>query len=126
MEIAGVGNLNKTIIENYRRKAAEENFEASVRNAVEKKDERKLREVCQDFEGILLSIIYREMKATILKSDLLPESGERRIFEEMLDQKLMEEASKGRGLGLADMLYNQLSKQLKLKNTVSEKISDLT
>ena len=51
------------------------------------------------------------MRDTVIKSDLLEEDPGREIFESMLEEKLMEQASKRGSLGLAESLYKQLSRQ---------------
>ncbi len=111
--IGGINNINLTTVENNIKKVSDESFARVFEKAMEKKDEEKLREVCRQFEGILLSMLYSEMKKSALQSDLIPRSAARRIFEEMLDQKLMENAAERSSMGLADMLYNQLVKGLK-------------
>lgn len=57
--------------------------------------------------------MYKQMKATVPKSSLFPKDSGTEFFESMLDEKLVENASKTNSLGLADLLYKQLSKQMK-------------
>ncbi len=117
MDISNIGNINdkfnSSTIENARDKAVGEAFEERLKNAMDKKDEKGLKEACQEFEGILLGMLYKEMKATVPKSDLLEEDTGQDIFESMLDDKLVDEASKSGSFGLADVLYKQLDRQLK-------------
>lgn len=114
MEIGKINNLNvnNTAVDS-KNNAADDEFEKRLLNAMEKKDEKELKKVCKDFEGIILRMMYKEMRATVPKSELIPGDVGKDIFESMLDDKLMEEASKGSGLGLSDVLYKQLSKQVK-------------
>ena len=44
---------------------------------------------------------------------LIEKSRGEEIFEEMLDDEYSKLAANGRGMGLADMLYKQLSKDIK-------------
>ena len=60
-----------------------------------------------------MSMMYNEMKATVPKDDLMPQDSGKDIFDSMLDDKLMDQASQGGGIGLADIMYKQLSQQLK-------------
>ena len=48
------------------------------------------------------------MKKTVPESELLPASSGREIFQEMLDEELINNATQ-RGIGLSDVLYRQLS-----------------
>ena len=51
------------------------------------------------------------MKKTVPKSDLFEQNAGREIFEEMLDEELMDDATQ-RGVGVAEVLYKQLSLNL--------------
>lgn len=114
MDISGINNnINNNTINTSKNKAADNSFEKALKNAVDKNDEKELKKVCREFEGIMLNMMFKEMKATIHKSELLPEDSAKDIFDSMLDDKLIEEASKERGMGLADVLFKQLSSRLK-------------
>lgn len=116
MEIQGIGNKDMAAsVSSSKAKAADSSFEKHLENAMNKNEEQELKKVCKEFEGILINMMYKQMRASVPKSDLLPGDVGRDVFESMLDEKLTEEASKGRGIGLADVLYKQLSKQLKSK-----------
>ena len=93
-------------------KPLDDSFEKRLQSAFDKKDDKELRKVCREFEGILLTMMYKQMKATVPKSDLLPSDTGTEIFEFMLDDKLVEEASKNSGTGLGETLYKQLSSRL--------------
>ena len=56
-------------------------------------------------------MMYKQMKKTVPKSDLFEQSAGREIFEEMLDEELMDDATQ-RGVGVAEVLYKQLSLNL--------------
>lgn len=92
-------------------------FEKKLLNAYESEDEEALKEVCREFEGLLLNMVYKQMRATVTRSDLIPKDTGREIFESMLDDELVSEASKNRSYGLAEELYKQLSRTLKAKET---------
>ncbi len=113
MEISGItrGFVNNSI-ESAKSNAVQDDFERMLQDAIANKDEKRLKEACKEFEGIMLSMMFKQMRNTIPKSDLIPSDAGRDIFESMLDEALMEEASKGRGIGLADVLYKQLSRNL--------------
>ena len=114
MDISGVNDkFIKNTIDSAKAKVGDDNFEKRLQQAISGKDEKELKKVCIDFESVFLSMMYKQMKASVPKSDLLPEEPGREIFESMMDDRLMEQASKGNGMGLGDMLYKQLSKQMK-------------
>ena len=88
-------------------------FESKLQNAINNRDEKALKETCQQLEEVFLQMMYRQMKATIPKSDIFPESIGKEIFDSMLDECLIKEAAKANGIGLSDMMYKQLYKKMK-------------
>lgn len=115
--IAGnAGGISKDAAARAVTQSNDAGFEAKLKAAIEKNDQKELKNVCKQFEGIMLDIMFKSMKATINKSDLITEDPGTEIFQEMLDEKMMEEASKISTFGLADSLYKQLSKQTSINS----------
>lgn len=114
MDVGGIGNnyINNSV-QATKNAVTDEEFEKKLQAAMDKKDDAALKKACQDFEGLMLNMMYKQMKATVIKSDLIPGDIGRDVFESMLDDKLVEESTKTRNVGLADMLYKQLSRQSK-------------
>lgn len=114
MDIGKIGgNLVNSVIKDATRsaeKVVDEGFAKKLEAAVQNNDEKELKKACQEFEGIMLNMLYRQMKATINKSDLIEKDPGTEIFESMQDENLMEMASKTGSFGLAETLYKQLSK----------------
>lgn len=75
----------------------------------QKRYEAKVREACRGFETMFLSMMYRQMRATVPDNTLFGKSNSQKIWQSMLDDSLMEEVSKAGGVGLADMIYKQLT-----------------
>ncbi|WP_302816872.1 rod-binding protein [Selenomonas flueggei] len=72
--------------------------------------QKKLREACEGFEAMFLSMMYKQMRATVPEGGLFgKKSNALKIFEDMRDTELMNEAAKSGGIGLADMMMKQLS-----------------
>ncbi|HOA80802.1 MAG TPA: rod-binding protein [Defluviitaleaceae bacterium] len=90
-----------------------ENFEEVLKKASEKKDDGELRKACKEFEAYFINQLFKEMRRTIQPGGLIEKSRGEEIFEEMLDEEYSKLASNGNGIGLADMLYKQLSKDIK-------------
>ena len=75
--------------------------------------EKKLKKICADFESVLAYQMLKTMRQTIPKGGVLGGSHGKETYEMMLDQKMADElATKGQGLGLQKMLYNQLTRQI--------------
>lgn len=113
MEIGRITQgFTNNAIESTKSSVVQDSFEKKLQDAIANKDEKQLKAACKEFESIMLSMMYKQMRSAIPRSDLIPSDAGRDIFESMLDEALMEEASKGKGVGLADVLYKQLSRSL--------------
>ncbi len=73
--------------------------------------EKKLREACEGFESIFIQKMWQEMRNTVPKSGLL-QSQEEHFWQDMYDQELSKSMTRAGGIGLADMMFEQLSKNL--------------
>lgn len=109
-----VGSLNtkNTLdsVQNTKIKSTDNDFEKRLKAAAEKGDDAELKQVCKEFEGIFISMMYKQMRSTVPKSDYLQSDSATEIFNSMLDDELCNAASQ-RGIGLGDMLYKQMAKQ---------------
>lgn len=123
MRIGGIGTSNIQDSVTLKQVNEEQSFEEVLKKAYTDGDKEKLMEACKDFEGILMGIMFRQMKKTIPESKFFPKSYAREIFEDMLDEELVNNA-KGTGLGIADILYKQLSANLDKMYKISDKESE--
>ncbi|HEX2951304.1 MAG TPA: rod-binding protein [Armatimonadota bacterium] len=74
-----------------------------------KADNAKLKDACQQFESYMLSQLFSTMRASIPEDGLLPRSQGEKIFQEMLDGEYTKEISRSQSIGIASLLYRQLS-----------------
>ena len=114
----GVGSITGGITQNMTGNAvqsaeqsSDDTFAKKLEEAARKNDDKALKQACQEFESIMLSILYKQMKATVIKSDLMEKDPGTEIFQSMQDDELMKQASKTGSFGLAESLYKQLSRQ---------------
>ena len=92
--------------------AEADSFESKLRSAMTTQNQAELKDACVQFEELMLGILYKSMKATIQRSDLVPEAPGREIYEQWQDDALMKKIAKRGTFGLADMMYKQLSKRM--------------
>lgn len=95
------------------------NVTNKLTSAYSEKDDAKLREACEGFESLFLNMMLQEMRKTVPESELTS-SYAMSTYQEMLDENIAETVSKGRGIGIADAMYNQLSAQLRNSYKVEE------
>jgi Rod binding domain-containing protein len=66
----------------------------------------KTNKAAQQFEGLLMSVLFQSMRKTVQPSGLFGDSGQSRsTYEYLMDQAVVDRAvSSGRGWGLAERL----------------------
>lgn len=100
--------------------AGEEDFQNVLNKAMSEKDDTKLKKACKDMEAIFINLMFKQMRSTVDKSGLM-DGGDgnfaEETYEDMLFENYANEASKGEGLGLSDIMYKQLSAQMHNEKT---------
>ena len=86
-----------------------------MESAYTEKDDKKLKETCQEFESLFVSMMMKEMRKTVPDGGLLSSSFATDTYQDMFDEEISKAASRGNGIGIADAMYRQIS--TKLKNT---------
>ena len=111
MNISAVTNplLQKGQI--YKEQSSGEGFKTALEAALRQNESAELQKACEGFESYFLQIIFREMRKTNLRTDgIFAKSNAEDIFEDMLYEEYSKTAASKNGIGLADMMYRQLSK----------------
>lgn len=106
----GSGNLanNATVS-----KATNTDFAAKLESAAKQlpsdKDDQKLRATCKEMESVFLNYMLTQMRSTIPKVTLMGDNSKTDIMQSMLDGELSKNMAQAGGIGIADMIYRQLS-----------------
>ncbi|WP_432407009.1 rod-binding protein [Wukongibacter sp. M2B1] len=87
-----------------------DDFKKILESAKSSNDDEKLQATCKQFESMLLNMLMKSMRKTVVDGGLIEKSHAREMFEGMLDEEIAKEASKEKGIGLAELMYKQLSK----------------
>ncbi|HCD08885.1 MAG: rod-binding protein [Thermoanaerobacter sp.] len=87
-------------------------FERIIQQAIKDKDKQKLKEVCQQLEATFIGLMLNEMRKTIPEDSLTGNSLAKDVFTSMLYDKYAEMLAQNGSFGLADQIYNQLSKKV--------------
>ena len=80
---------------------------AGLKQAAANQSPQALREAARQFESLFTSMMLKSMRAASFKDPLFG-SDQQDLYQEMYDDQVASEMSKGKGLGLADMLVQQL------------------
>lgn len=71
----------------------------------------KLREACEGFESVFIQKMWEQMRSNVQKSGYL-HSRDEHMYQGMYDAEFSKKMASAGGIGLADMLYEQLSQRL--------------
>jgi Rod binding domain-containing protein len=78
----------------------------------------KLKEACRDFEAVFINKLWKQMRASVPKDGYL-HSKEEDMYVSMFDWEMSRKMSSAGGIGLGDMLFEQLSQTLKAAGSSS-------
>ena len=70
--------------------------------------ERGIEKVSRDFESVFLHKLLAAMRKTVPKSGLL-DSFASDMYKSMMDEEMAKEMSTKKGMGMGEMIYNELS-----------------
>ena len=73
-------------------------------------DETAIRKFSQDFEALFVQRMMKEMRKSVPKGGLMDKSLSMEWFEEMFDQAVAKDVSAGEGIGMAKIIYDQLTR----------------
>jgi flagellar protein FlgJ len=73
----------------------------------------QLKSACQDFESIFINQMMQQMRRTIPKQGLFDGGNAEEIYTSMMDSEMSKSISQQKGLGLADVLFRQMSTLVK-------------
>jgi peptidoglycan hydrolase FlgJ len=71
-------------------------------------EEKKLQDTCKQFESVFLNQLFTQMRKSIPKNDLFGDGKDREMFDEMMDTERAKSWSDTGGIGLANLLYQQM------------------
>ena len=86
-----------------------------LREEVSDDEMEAIRYAAETFESYFIQMMFREMRRsseTLNENSFIPRSQAERIFTEMLDEETAISAAANGGIGLADMIYNQMTRHL--------------
>jgi flagellar protein FlgJ len=77
-------------------------------NAVKRANPAKLKQACAEFESLFLNYLLKSMRSSVPEGGFIDQSEESKMFKSMFDEKLADQISADGGLGLGEILYQQL------------------
>ena len=77
-----------------------------------RKEEAKLQQACSQFEELFLTQMMTQMRKTVPKGGMLSGGQQQEMFNGMLDQERAKAWAQEGGIGLANMLFQQMKQNL--------------
>ena len=71
--------------------------------------EKDMEKVARDFESVFVNKLFESMRKGVPKSGLL-DSSAMKMYQSMMDQEMAKLMSVGKGMGIGEMVYKDLSR----------------
>ena len=114
MDIGGVGSVYADYMANQASSTKADTIKNKIENSAGTANEAELLDACKQFESYFLEQVFKEMLET---TKVFSDDDENGYASKMVDyfkdyavQNLCEQATAGDGLGLANMLYEQMKR----------------
>lgn len=79
------------------------------------KDLKALRESSREFETLFVMEMFKAMRKAVPDGGLFEKSNATEIYREMLDMETAKASTSGKGLGIAEAIYNQMAELIENK-----------
>ena len=76
-------------------------------------EERKIRKISQEFEAIFLSFMLKGMRKSVPEGGVLSPGAVHDLYRQMFDEEIGRSLAKSGGVGLADVIYRELSTNIR-------------
>ncbi len=85
--------------------------------------EEKFREVAEMYEKHFIRHMMKEMRSTVSESGFIKQNNAEKIFRDQLDDQYADDWGKSGGIGLADLIHNQLMERYGTQMGLKEKLA---
>ncbi len=110
--VSSVLELQKQVASSNVETAHDKKFNEILNKAMETQDNSELKDACDQLEAYMLSMMFKQMKSSMLSGDTLMGKGDyEKMFEDTYVNSLCEEMVKAGGVGLSDAMYRQITNQ---------------
>ncbi|NLJ75121.1 MAG: flagellar biosynthesis protein FlgJ [Firmicutes bacterium] len=72
--------------------------------------QKALQEAAEQFEALFIYQLLTEMRKTVPEADLLGDRKGEKLFQSLLDQEIADHSARNQSLGLAKLIYEQMSR----------------
>lgn len=110
MDVSSLGNANLTdYYSSLVSGSPSSSLDAAVNSDYSKASDDELMDACKQFESYFVEQMFKEMQNSVDKSrDIAGDSSSMQYYEEMLTSEYANMASEQGGIGIAQMMYEQM------------------
>lgn len=87
----------------------------AAKAGLDERQQKRLKNACQDFEAMFLANMLKSMRKTVEKTNLFGSDSGEETFQEMMDNEVSKAAAKTSSMGIADLMYRQVTNDLAKK-----------
>lgn len=73
------------------------------------KDDAKLLETCQEFEAVMVRLMFKSMRGSETKGGLIEQDMASEVYRDLFDGEVASQLAHKQSMGLGQMIYKQLS-----------------
>jgi len=77
-------------------------------SAVSDEEKAKVSKVAKQFESLFVNQLVSEMRKTVTRGGIVPESHAERVYQAMLDHEYSQQISETEQIGLSKLIYDHL------------------
>ncbi len=127
MDIGGIGSAYADYMTNQASNSKAETLQSKLENGSTAADEKELKEACKEFESYFVEQVFNSMMET---TKVFSDDDENGYATKMVDyfkdfavQELCDNVTDGDGLGLANILYEQMKRNYGIGVVQPEELS---
>lgn len=117
LDLTGLSSSYSDIISSQAQNVQNQKLQNSISGDYKNATEAELMDACKQFEAYFLEQIFKGMEKTVPKSDDGDASTQNLLdyFKDATMQQLAEESTESNGLGLAQMLFEQMKRNYNIE-----------
>ncbi len=121
MDITGLGDHTELLASNARQAAEKQRLDKlknamsdASRSSLDGAEDKELMDACKKFEAYFVEQVFKEMEKTVPEHDYGDNAANSLVdfFKDSAIQELAGQATEGQGMGLANMLYEQMKRNI--------------
>ncbi|MCL1995814.1 MAG: rod-binding protein [Defluviitaleaceae bacterium] len=114
MDISSINSLQMQSVAMQRSQAQGQGFEEALESAIAQGNSAEIRNAAIEMESFFINQMFQAMRRTVPEGEgMFEQSNAQRIWQEMLDEETSINLARAGGLGLADVLYEQLTRAVR-------------